>query len=117
MRFPPEWSVDVIAAPTKVSFGLFAVNLKRCGRWVGLIGAIVAELRWRWARKREMRRMRTAWATIDDRTLRDIGVSRWEVAYPEVRQAPGGGYGSHSALLPVTPRPRPQAAFPKCRVL
>jgi len=97
MRFPHPWSANAITAPTRVSFGLAPINLGRWGRWIRLLTAIVAELWLRMARQREIRRMRTAWATIDDRTLRDIGVSRWEMAYAEVAQE-GGGYESHSAL-------------------
>lgn len=95
MRFPHHGSADAIAAPTRVSFGLAPIKLGRWGRW---ISSIVVELWLRMAREREIRRMRTAWATIDDRTLRDIGVSRWEMAYPEVRRAPDGGHEGPSAL-------------------
>ena len=86
MYFPHLWSANAIAARNKVSFGLASINLGRLDRWISLLTKIVAELWLRMARKREIRRMRTAWATIDDRTLRDIGVSRWEMAYAEVRQ-------------------------------
>ena len=98
MHFPHQWSANAIAAPNKVSFGLVPINLGRWGRWISLITAIVAELWLRMAREREIRRMRAAWATIDDRTLRDIGVSRSEMAYAEVRQTPGGEYESHAGL-------------------
>jgi uncharacterized protein YjiS (DUF1127 family) len=100
MHFPDRWSVNGIAAPSKISFGLAPINLERWGRWISLITAIVAKLWLRMARDRQIRRMRTAWATIDDRTLRDIGVSRWEVAYAESKRAPGSGYESDSALQP-----------------
>ena len=95
MYFPQQWSANAIAAPNKVGFGR---DLGRWDRWIGLITAVVAKL-WLWmAREGEIRRMRAAWATIDDQTLKDIGVSRWEMAFAEARRAPGGGYGSRSAL-------------------
>jgi uncharacterized protein YjiS (DUF1127 family) len=91
VRLMHQWSANDIAAPTKVCFGLASINLRHWGRWISLITAIVAELWLLMAREREIRRMRAAWTVIDDRTLRDIGVSRWEMAYAEVRQAPGWG--------------------------
>jgi uncharacterized protein YjiS (DUF1127 family) len=98
MHFSHQWPASVIAAPNKAIFGLPPVKSGRWRQSIALIIRIVAEL-WLWmAREREMRRMRTAWATIDDRTLRDIGVSRWEMAYAEVWQAPRRGYESHSAF-------------------
>ena len=97
MHFPHQWSANAIAAPNKVGFGLPPIKLGRWGRWISLITAIVAERWLRMAREREIRRMRTAWATIDDRTLRDIGVSRWEMEYAEVSRAAGGGHENHPA--------------------
>jgi uncharacterized protein YjiS (DUF1127 family) len=32
-------------------------------------------------REREIGRIRAAWETIDDRTLKDIGISRYEIEY------------------------------------
>jgi hypothetical protein len=84
MHFPHQWSANVIAAPTKVGFDLAPVKLKGSGRWISLLTSIVSELWLRMAREREIRRMQAAWATIDDRILRDIGVSRWEMAYAGV---------------------------------
>jgi uncharacterized protein YjiS (DUF1127 family) len=78
MHSPHRSSASALAAPTGVSFDLAAIKLKGWGRWIGLITSIVAELWLRMAREREIRRMRKAWTTIDDRTLRDIGISRWE---------------------------------------
>jgi uncharacterized protein YjiS (DUF1127 family) len=46
-----------------------------------LITSIIAELWSRMLRERESRRIRAAWETIDDRTLKDIGVSRYEIEY------------------------------------
>jgi uncharacterized protein YjiS (DUF1127 family) len=100
MRFPHQWSANAIAAPTKVGFGRATISLGRWGRWISSITAIVAKLWSRMARAREMRRMLRAWPSIDDRTLRDIGVSRLEMACAEVRQAPDDGSESHSALQP-----------------
>jgi len=98
VRLMRQWSANDIAAPTKVCFGLVSINLRHWGRWISLITAIVAELWLLMARKREIRRMRAAWTAIDDRTLNDIGVSRWEMAYAEIRQAPGWEYESHLPL-------------------
>ena len=36
------------------------------------------------SRKRELARIRAAWETIDDRMLRDIGVSRYEIEYADL---------------------------------
>jgi uncharacterized protein YjiS (DUF1127 family) len=36
------------------------------------------------SRKREFARIRAAWKTIDDRMLRDIGVSRYEIEYADL---------------------------------
>jgi uncharacterized protein YjiS (DUF1127 family) len=32
-------------------------------------------------REREIRRITAAWKTIDDRTLKDIGICRYEIEY------------------------------------
>jgi hypothetical protein len=50
-------------------------------RWVGSIASIVARLWPRVRGKREFGRIRAAWRTIDDRTLKDIGMSRIEFEY------------------------------------
>ena len=78
MHFPHQWSASALADPAEVSFDLATITSKVWGRWIGLIASIVAKLWLRMARECEIRRMRVAWATIDDRTLRDIGISRWE---------------------------------------
>jgi hypothetical protein len=78
MHLPPQWSANVLGDPTEVGFDLATISLRGWGRWISLITSIVAKLWLRMARERGLRRMRAAWATIDDRTLRDIGVSRWE---------------------------------------
>ena len=67
-----EWRGTAIAAPTK--FGVWR-------RRVGSIAAIVAGLWSGVLREREIRRIRAAWRTIDDRTLEDIGISRIEFEY------------------------------------
>jgi uncharacterized protein YjiS (DUF1127 family) len=84
MRCPHQWSANAIAAPTNVGFGPAPISSGRWDRWTSLIAAIVAKLWVRMAREREMRRMLLVWATIDDRTLRDIGVSRLEIVYSEL---------------------------------
>ena len=45
------------------------------------IASIVAELWSRMRRERQIRRIGAAWGTIDDRTLTDIGISRYEIEY------------------------------------
>jgi len=69
---PRDWRGTATAAPTK--FGCWR-------RWVGSIAAIVAGMWSRVLREREIRRIRAAWRTIDDRTLKDIGISRIEFQY------------------------------------
>jgi uncharacterized protein YjiS (DUF1127 family) len=49
--------------------------------WITSIASIVAELWSRMLREREIRGIRAAWETIDDRTLRDIGISRYQIEY------------------------------------
>jgi uncharacterized protein YjiS (DUF1127 family) len=49
--------------------------------WITSITSILTELRSRMLREREIRRIRAAWETIDDRTLKDIGISRCEIEY------------------------------------
>ena len=78
MHFAHQCSAHALADPTEDRFDLAAIKFKGWGRWIGLITSIAAELWLRMAREREIRRMRKAWTTIDDRTLRDIGFSRWE---------------------------------------
>jgi uncharacterized protein YjiS (DUF1127 family) len=67
-----DWRGAAIAAPTKFT---------GWRRWVGSTAAIVARLWSRVLRERELRRIRAAWRTIDDRTLEDIGISRIEFQY------------------------------------
>jgi uncharacterized protein YjiS (DUF1127 family) len=49
--------------------------------WISSVASTVAELRSKMHRDREIRRTSAAWETIDDRTLKDIGVSRYEIEY------------------------------------
>jgi uncharacterized protein YjiS (DUF1127 family) len=98
MYLPCPWSADALVAPTKAGFDLAPIKLKGCRRWISLFTSILAGP-WLWmAREREIRRMRAAWATIDDKTLRDIGVSRLEMAYVGVRPASGCRHEKRSAL-------------------
>ena len=69
---PRDWRGTATAAPTR--FGGWR-------RWVGSIASIVARLWPRVRGKREFGRIRAAWRTIDDRTLKDIGMSRIEFEY------------------------------------
>ena len=71
---PGDWRGRATAASTK--FGGWR-------RWVGSIAAIVAGLWSGVLREREIRRIRAAWRTIDDRTLEDIGISRIEFQYAQ----------------------------------
>jgi uncharacterized protein YjiS (DUF1127 family) len=122
MYFARQRSANVGAAPAKVGFDSAPIKLKDGGRWISLITSIVAEP-WLWmARARDTRRVRAAWATIDDRTLRDIGVSRLEVVYVGARQASGCRYESAQLCDQATdrgsaPRQQSQAAFLGCRML
>jgi len=49
--------------------------------WGSSIASILAGLWSRIRRHREIRRINAAWETIDNRTLEDIGVSRYEIEY------------------------------------
>ena len=71
---PRDWHDTAVAAPTK---------FEGWRRRVGSIAAIVAGLWSRVLREREIRRIRAAWRTIDDRTLEDIGISRIEFQYAQ----------------------------------
>jgi uncharacterized protein YjiS (DUF1127 family) len=48
-------------------------------RW--MLVSIFGKLRSRIHRRREGRRKDAAWAMVDDRTLKDIGISRLEIKY------------------------------------
>jgi uncharacterized protein YjiS (DUF1127 family) len=50
-------------------------------RWIVLLTLVVGRLRSRMHRRREIRRVNAAWAMVNDRTLKDIGISRLEVEY------------------------------------
>jgi uncharacterized protein YjiS (DUF1127 family) len=65
-------SVDTETAPTDTA-GWRA--------WITSIASIVAELWSRMLREREIRRITVAWEMIDDRTLKDIGISCYEIEY------------------------------------
>jgi uncharacterized protein YjiS (DUF1127 family) len=123
MHFPHQWSVNALADPTEVSFDLATIKLKGWGRWISFITSIVAKLWVRMAREREIRRMlRAAWATIDDRTLRDIGVSRLEMAYVGIRPCRAADMSvaqlcdRKMGRVSVVPGPHSQAAYPGCPV-
>ena len=49
--------------------------------WITSITSSFAGLWSKMLRERENRRIRAAWTTIDDRTLMDIGISRYEIEY------------------------------------
>ena len=50
-------------------------------RWISLLTSILGELRSRIRRRREIRRMSAGWAMVDDRMLKDIGISRLEIEH------------------------------------
>lgn len=50
-------------------------------RWITSVISFFAELWSRIGHAREIRRIRAVWETIDDRTLKDIGISRYEIEY------------------------------------
>ena len=47
----------------------------------GSIASILAKLWSRMRRHREIHRIKAAWKTIDDRTIEDIGVSRYGIEF------------------------------------
>jgi uncharacterized protein YjiS (DUF1127 family) len=49
--------------------------------WRASVISILAECWSRMLREREIRRLRAAWESLDDRTLKDIGISRHEIEY------------------------------------
>lgn len=49
--------------------------------WVIASVSSVVELWSRMLREREIRRTRAAWERVDDRTLKDIGITRYEIEY------------------------------------
>jgi uncharacterized protein YjiS (DUF1127 family) len=51
------------------------------GTWMTPITSFFAEIWSKMLREREIRHIRAAWGRIDDRTLRDIGISRYEIDY------------------------------------
>jgi uncharacterized protein YjiS (DUF1127 family) len=122
MHFPSRSPVNAIAAPTKVRPGLVTISLKGC-RWFNSMTAAVAELWLRVARQRETRRRRAAWASVDDRTLTDLGVSRWEVAYAELGKLRVADMDvaqlrdRKMRRVSVISGPQLRAAFPECPVL
>ena len=80
-----DWSCN----PTDIRLDQSGAAPDRCDlaksprrrRWIVLLTSVVGELRSRLHRRREIRRMNTAWAMVDDRTLKDIGTSRLEVEH------------------------------------
>jgi uncharacterized protein YjiS (DUF1127 family) len=111
MLFESEWRGDAIAAPVLVTDDpedeVFSgvgdrmrsptdLGLNQSGdasdscnlgksphrrRWIVLLTSVVGKLRSRMHRRREIRRNSAAWAMVDDRTLKDIGISRLELEY------------------------------------
>jgi uncharacterized protein YjiS (DUF1127 family) len=51
------------------------------GTSIAALASLAAALRSRLRRRREARRMRADWQMLDDRTLKDIGVSRNEIQF------------------------------------
>jgi uncharacterized protein YjiS (DUF1127 family) len=48
-------------------------------KWITSISSVLTRLCSKIRHKREIRRLGAAWEMIDDRTMRDIGVSRYEI--------------------------------------
>ena len=49
--------------------------------WRSSIASILAKLWSRMRHHREIHRIKAAWETIDDRTIEDIGISRYEIEF------------------------------------
>ena len=111
MRFESEWPGDAIADPICRTYDredVFFDSLagrswnrldgrsdgtgRRCAEsattdlagWrasITSIASVVAGLWRRIFREREVRRIRAGWERVDDRTLKDIGISRYEIEY------------------------------------
>ena len=111
MRFESEWPGDIIAAPICRTYDREAVffdslasrswsrldsRSDRTDGWCAenattdlpgwrasfaSIGSVVARLLSKIVREHEIRRIRASWEAIDDRTLKDIGISRYEIEY------------------------------------
>ena len=108
MLFESEWSGDAIAAPVWVTdhpedemftgLGDCATDIRpdqshedpdcrdlakspHRRSWKSMLTTIHGWLRSRIHRRREVRRMNAAWAMVGDRTLNDIGISRFEMEY------------------------------------
>ena len=96
MQLEIRWFGDAIAAPqchrrsrdSKILESVCAKTLRTDRtswyRWMGMIIPMLVRLWSKASRKRELARIRAAWETIDDRMLRDIGVSRYEIEYADL---------------------------------
>ena len=96
MQLEIGWFGDAIAAPKCHQRGRDSKILKHVSaetlrtdrtswyRWIGMIIPMLVRLWSKASRKRELARIRAAWETIDDRMLRDIGVSRYEIEYADL---------------------------------
>ena len=96
MQLEIRWFGDAIAAPachqrsrdSKILASKSAETLRTDRtswyRRMGMIIPMLVRLWSRESRKREFARIRAAWKTIDDRMLRDIGVSRYEIEYADL---------------------------------
>ena len=89
MRYETQWAGDAIAAPICSSYdredAFFEsrddrpTNLSGWRSWISSIASIVARLWSAMLRERQLRRMSSAWERVDDRMLKDIGVSHYEI--------------------------------------
>jgi uncharacterized protein YjiS (DUF1127 family) len=95
MQLEIRWFGDAIAAPTchqrrdskileSISSETLRTDHASWYRWMGMITPMLVRLWSRVSRKREFARIRAAWETIDDRMLRDVGVSRYEIEYADL---------------------------------
>jgi uncharacterized protein YjiS (DUF1127 family) len=97
MQFEILWPRNAVAGPkyrpcgrdSKIFESISAEPLETdFGSWFGWIWTIIPMLVGLWSRMhraREIARIRAAWATVDDRTLRDIGVSRYDIEYVSLK--------------------------------
>jgi uncharacterized protein YjiS (DUF1127 family) len=85
MRYERPRQGDAIAAPARGWFAGGAENEHTNLVYRPTCSTSIASiLAWLWSRirrHREIHRIKAAWGMIDDRTLEDIGLSRYEIEY------------------------------------
>ena len=78
---PQRQRVRATAEPDTV-----ARNFTGWRAWITSIASIISECWSRIRGERELRRLGAVWERIDDRTLKDIGISRLEIEYGRDRR-------------------------------